>query len=73
MNGYFLYSYQALNGIGSGALVCFEPYRFNSESSAKKYAAILKVLKHNEFFVMSEQDVRDNFNLIQDEVSFCDS
>lgn len=66
---YYLYSYQALNGIGSGAIIVFEPYRFSSLDEANNYASILRVLKHSEFYTIDEDSMRDNFsNVLCDEV-----
>lgn len=65
---YFLCSYQPLNGVGSGCVIQVEPYRFALLSEANNYASILRVLRHNDFFVMTEDEIRSNFNVIVDEV-----
>lgn len=65
---YFLYCYQPLNGVGSGCVIQVEPYRFASLEEANNYASILRVLRHNDFLVMTEDEVRSNFNVIVDEV-----
>lgn len=69
---YFLYCYQPLNGVGSGCVIQVEPYRFDSLEDAEKYASILKVLHHNDFQVMTEDEVRQYFNVIVDEISLPD-
>lgn len=69
---YFLYCYQPLNGVGSGCVIQVEPYRFETLEDAEKYASILKVLRHNDFQVMTEDDVRLYFNVIVDEISLPD-
>ena len=69
---YLLYSYQPLNGADSSAILVFEPHRYNSLEEAEKYADILQVLRNNVFYTISEQDVRDNFNVIQDAIPLSD-
>ena len=70
---YLLYSYQPLNGEPFGTILVFEPHRYDTESEARKFAQVLGVLKHTQFFIASESEVRDNFGLIQDEIPFCSS
>lgn len=69
---YLLYSYQPLNGADSSAILVFEPHRYSSLDEAQKYAEILHVIRNNVFYPISEQDVRDNFNVIQDAIPLCD-
>lgn len=70
---YFLYSHQPLNGEPFGTLLSFEPHRYSTESEARKYAHILGVLKHTQYYIATEDEVRNEFGLIQDAIPLCSS
>lgn len=73
VDSYFLYCYAPLNGDEPVVMVQFEPYRFDTKDSAEHYAAILRVLKHNDFHVISESDMRLDFpDLLQDAIQIGD-
>ncbi len=68
---YLLYSYQPLNGEDLSTIMVFEPHRYDSLEDAEKFSKILQVIRNTVFYPISEDDVRDNFNIIVDAVPLC--
>lgn len=62
---YLIYSYVALNDEDDPcAMIVFEPIVIEGESDAKRNCAILKLLRHNEFYYTPYAEARSNFDNI---------
>ena len=68
MKKYLIYSYVALNDEDDPcAMIVFEPFVIEGEDDAKRNCAILKLLRHNEFYYTPYDEVKaDFYNLFLD-------